>query len=82
MGDQIIARAQTKISQIRATTLTELAIKVQQYTKKVEVPQEYQKFAKVFSKEESKRYPPKCAWDHAICYVTVGTPARLEQNCH
>ncbi len=27
---------------------------------------EYQQFAKVFSKEESKRYPPKRAWDHAI----------------
>ncbi len=51
---------------LQATTSTELAIKVQQYTKKVEVPAEYQQFAKVFSKEESKRYPPKCAWDHAI----------------
>ncbi len=37
----------------------ELAIKAQQYTKKVEVPVEYSQFAKVFSKEESKRYPPK-----------------------
>jgi len=50
----------------RATTSTELAIKAQQYTKKVEVPSEYQQFAKVFSEEESKRYPPKRAWDHAI----------------
>jgi len=32
----------------------------------VEVPAEYQQFAKVFSEEESKRYPPKRAWDHAI----------------
>jgi len=45
---------------------TELAIKAQQYTKKVEVPAEYQQFAKVFSEEESRRYPPKRAWDHAI----------------
>ena len=66
IGDQIIAQAQTKMSHVRATTLTELAIKAQQYTKKVEVPQEYQQFAKVFSEEESKRYPPKRAWDHAI----------------
>src|SRR6266571_2223777 len=51
---------------VQATTSTELAIKAQQYTKKVEVPTEYQQFAKVFSKEESKRYPPKRAWDHAI----------------
>ncbi len=40
--------------QIRATTATKLAIKAQQYTKKVEVPTEYQQFAKIFSKEESK----------------------------
>ncbi len=51
---------------LRATTSTELAIKVQQYMKKVEVPTEYQQFAKVFSEEESKRYPPKRAWDHVI----------------
>ncbi len=53
-------------NQIRATTSTELAIKAQQYTKRVEVPTEYQQFAKVFSKQESKRFPPKRAWDHAI----------------
>jgi len=39
----------------------ELAIKVQQYTKKVEVPVDYQQFAKVFSEEDSKRYPLKQA---------------------
>ncbi len=53
-------------SRILATTSTELAIKAQQYTQKVEVPTEYQQFAKIFSKEELKRYPPKRAWDHAI----------------
>ncbi len=63
IGDQTIAQAQT---QIRATTSTDLAIKAQQYTKKVEVPREYQDFVKVFSEEESRRYPPKRAWDHAI----------------
>jgi len=51
---------------IQATTSTELAIKAQQYTKRVEVPEEYQQFAKIFSEEDSKRYPPKRAWDHAI----------------
>ncbi len=61
----IIARTQGSDT-IRATTSTKLAIKAQQYTKKVEVPAEYQQFAKVFSEEESKRYPPKRAWDHAI----------------
>jgi len=53
-------------SRISATTSTELAIKAQQYTQKVEVPTEYQKFAKIFSEEELKRYLPKRAWDHAI----------------
>ncbi len=48
------------------TTATELTIQAQQYTTKMEVPKEYQDFAKVFSKEESKRYPPKRAWDHTI----------------
>ncbi len=50
----------------QATTSTELAIKAQQYTKKVEIPEEYRQFAKIFSEEDSKRYPPKRAWDHAI----------------
>ncbi len=64
----IIARAQGMDGncQMRATTSTELAIQAQQYTKKTEVPAEYHQFAKVFSEEESKRYPPKRAWDHAI----------------
>ncbi len=66
--DPIIARIKESNDDhhIRAMTSTELAIKAQQYTKKVEVPAEYQQFAKVFSEEESKRYPPKQAWDHAI----------------
>jgi len=51
---------------LQATISTELAIQAQQYTKKAEVPAAYQEFAKVFSKEESKHYPPKRAWDHAI----------------
>jgi len=66
--EPIIARIQELENKhrIQATTSTELAIKAQQYTKKVEVPTEYQQFAKIFSEEESKRYPPKRAWDHAI----------------
>ncbi len=59
--DPIIARTEgTRDNErLAATTSTELAIQVQQYTKKVEVPTEYQQFAKVFSKQESKRFPPK-----------------------
>src|SRR6266702_3959546 len=63
--DPIIARVKGDCH-LRATTSTELAIKAQQYTQKAEVPKEYQQFAKLFSEEESKRYPPKRAWDHAI----------------
>jgi len=61
--DPIIAqiRGSKDNCQIQATTSTELAIKVQQYTKKVDIPTEYQQFAKIFSEEESKRYPPKRA---------------------
>jgi len=49
-----------------AATSTELAIKAQQYTTEVKVLKEYQQYTKVFSEEESKRYPPKRAWDHTI----------------
>ncbi len=61
--DPIIARAKgsNDCCHLRATTSTELAIKAQLYTQKVEVPKEYQQFAKLFSEEESKRYPPKQA---------------------
>jgi len=64
--DPIIAQIKGEESRLKATTSTELAIKAQQYTKTVEVPAEYQQFAKVFSEQESKRFPPKQAWDHAI----------------
>jgi len=66
--ESVIAYVQGTIGDyhLQATTSTELAIKAQQYTKKVEVPMDYQQFAKVFSEEDSKRYPPKRAWDHAI----------------
>jgi len=66
--EPIIARMQGTPEEyhLQATTSMELAIKAQQYTKKVTVPSVYHQFAKIFSEEESKRYPPKRAWDHAI----------------
>jgi len=66
--ESIIAQTQgiAKESRLCATMATELAIKAQQYTKAVEVPEEYQQFTKVFSEEESKRYLPKHVWDHTI----------------
>jgi hypothetical protein len=54
-----------------------LAVAAQQYTKKVEIPQEYQKFAKVFSEEESKRFPPRRTCDHAIEFKP-GAPDAIE----
>ncbi len=53
--DPVIAQTQVDDDiRLQATTSTELAIKAQQYTKKVEVPADYQEFAKIFSEEESK----------------------------
>ncbi len=51
--DPIIARIKGD-GRLAAMTSTELAIKAQQYTEKVEVPTEYQQFARVFSEQESK----------------------------
>ncbi len=62
--EEIVAKLELQ-SSIK-TTATELAIQAQQYTTKKEIPKEYEGFTKVFSEEESKRYPPKRAWDHAI----------------
>jgi hypothetical protein len=55
----------------------ELAMATQQYTKKVEIPKEYQKFAKVFSEEESQRFPPRRTCDHAIDFKP-GAPDTID----
>jgi hypothetical protein len=47
-------------------TSVDLVVTAQQYTKQVEIPKEYRKFAKVFSEEESKRFPPRQSCDHVI----------------
>jgi hypothetical protein len=57
-------------------TSVELAVAAQQYTKKVEIPQEYQRFTKVFS-EEVKCFPPRCACDHVIEFKP-GVPDTIE----
>jgi hypothetical protein len=43
----------------------------------VAIPQEYRKFAKVFSEEESKQFPPRRACDHAIEFKP-GAPDAIE----
>ena len=55
-----------------------LAKDAQQYTKSVEIPDEYQQHAQVFSEEESHHFPPACLWDHTI-HFKPGSPNSL--NC-
>jgi len=40
------------------------------------IPEEYQRHAKVFSKEESQRLPKHTIWDHAI-ELLPGAPSSL-----
>ena len=60
------------------TISTRLAQEAHQYQKEVEVPAEYQRHSKVFSKEESHRFPPLRPWDHAI-ELKEGVPEAI--NC-
>ena len=57
---------------------TDLAANAGQYTARVEIPVQYQKYAKVFSEVESRRFPPARPWDHAINFKP-GSPNAL--NC-
>jgi len=83
--DLIIAKANAQEEYVRflqetaikATMATDLAIAAQQYKSKAIVPKEYQKYAKVFSEEESKRYLPKRVWDHAIKFKE-GSPDAID----
>ena len=45
---------------------TRLAQEAHQYQQEVKVPDKYQRHRKVFSKEESHRFPPSRPWDHTI----------------
>ena len=49
--------------------------KVEQLTRE-RVPPQYQQYLKVFSDEESKRFPPERPWDHAI-NLKEGAPSTL-----
>jgi hypothetical protein len=50
----------------RQTTASKLAEQALKTKEEVTLPPEYQEFAKVFSKEESTRFPPSRPYDHAI----------------
>ena len=55
-----------------------LAQEAHQYQQEVKVLEEYQRHSKVFSKEESHRFPPSRPWDHAI-ELKEGAPEAI--NC-
>ena len=57
---------------------TELAQKVGQYMKKVEIPTHYRQYAKVFDEEASHQLPQHQPWDHTID-LKPDTPSSL--NC-
>jgi hypothetical protein len=54
------------------------AEKVLKDRKEPEIPPQYQQFAKVFSEEAAKRFPPSCPEDHAI-KLKPGAPDMI--NC-
>jgi hypothetical protein len=58
-------------------TSVDLAVATQQYTKKVEIPQEYRAFAKVFSEEKSQRFPLRRMCNHAIDFKP-GVPDTID----
>ena len=60
------------------TILTRLVQEACQYKQEVKIPEEYQWHLKVFSEEESHRFPPPRPWDHAID-LKEGAPKAI--NC-
>ena len=60
------------------TISTRLAQEAHQYQQEVKVPEEYQRHLKVFSEEESHRFPPSRPWDHTI-ELKEGAPEAI--NC-
>ena len=74
--EQIIEELQEECS-TTATIATELAQNAKQYTEKVPIPAEYQRHWKVFSEEESHRFPPSRVWDHAID-LKEGAPQKID----
>src|SRR5947209_7551390 len=61
----------------KATTATELAIQALDHTKRTwqeQVPEPYHQFSRVFSDEESQRFPESRPWDHAIDLLPNAPP--------
>jgi hypothetical protein len=57
--------------------LTNLAIQAGKQTKDVEIPKEYQEFARLFNNKAADRFPPAREWDHAID-LKPGAPDALD----
>jgi hypothetical protein len=86
---QSIVRTLETQSTIRGVA-TELAVQAGQNQVAAVVPKVYERFSKLFSDEESARFPPSRPWDHAIdfkpntpdalpCKVYVADDYRLRQ---
>jgi hypothetical protein len=56
---------------------TDIAIQAGEQTKDVEIPKEYQEFARLFNDEAVDRFPPSREWDHAID-LKPGAPDALD----
>ena len=61
------------------TMATDLAIEATQHKEEVQLPNEYQWYAAVFSKEELQHFPLKQSWDLAIDFK-AGVPDAID--CH
>jgi hypothetical protein len=78
--EDIVAQLE-KVSHTESPTIwgtaTELAIAARQYQHKTNIPTKYKKFVKVFSEEESKRFPPSRPCNHAI-ELKAGAPDAID----
>ena len=63
--------------EIKTSIASQLAQEAQQYTKKVEIPEEYKQHWRVFSKEEAHQFPPSRPWDHTI-ELKEGAPRAID----
>ena len=63
--------------EIKTSIASQLAQEAQQYTKKVEIPEEYKRHWRVFSEEEAHQFPPLRPWDHAI-ELKEGMPKAID----
>ncbi len=70
---QVQPLSHTTIGRVITTPSTTTSIKAY-------VPPQYQKHARVFNNKESKKFPPKRLWDHAIELKTGAPVTLISQN--